>query len=195
MSTVPAMSTVRHAAIYVRVSTDRQVTSNQLPALLARAPDALVYEETGSAVKRRPVFDRLLADCRAGRVSTVYVWAIDRLGRSMAGVVALITELTSLGVSVVSVSEPWLDTSGPTRDLLVAIFGWAAQFERARLVERINAGLDRARRQGTRLGRPPAYAPEVLEQARQLVASGLSVRAAAAQAGMSATTLRSHLKT
>lgn len=177
--------------IYLRVSTDRQDTSNQVPALLARAPGAVIYRETGSAVKRRPVFDRLLSDCQRG--DTIYVWAIDRLGRNMAQIVALMTDLSARGVGVVSVSEPWLDTGGPTRDLLIAIFGWAAQFERSRLVERINAGLDRARKQGTRLGRPPAYPPEALQAAAALVQSGRSVRSVAIETGIGATTLRSYL--
>lgn len=180
-------------AIYLRVSTDRQTTANQLPALLSRAPGATVYEETGSAVKRRPVFDRLLADARAGKVSCIYVWAIDRLGRNMAQLVALLTELSGLSVGVVSISEPWLDSTGPTRDLLIAIFGWAAQFERSRLVERINAGLTRARKQGTRLGRPQAYSEQAIEQARQAIAAGATIRGTAANLGMSEKTLRRRL--
>ena len=99
----------------------------------ARGFEPVVYEEVESAAKARPVLDRMLADVRAGRVQGVAVWAIDRLHRSMVGAINTILELDRLGVPVMSVREGWLDTSGPVRPLLVAIFGWVAEQERARL--------------------------------------------------------------
>jgi len=136
------------AALYVRVSLDRQTIENQLAELHqlyeARGFAAVIYEEVESAAKRRPVFERMLADARAGRVRAVLVWALDRRHRSMAGAVHDVLELDRLGVRVLSVREPWLDTSGPVRGLLVAIFCWVAEQERARLIERTRASLERA---------------------------------------------------
>ena len=139
------------AAVFLRVSTDRQTLENQRAEVeqLARARgyEPVVYEETESAAaKRRPVFERMLADARAGKLKAVAVWAIDRLHRSMQGAINDVLELDRLGVRVLSVRESWLDTSGPVRPLLVAIFGWVAEQERARLIERTKAGLERARR-------------------------------------------------
>jgi len=83
------------------------------------------------------------------------VWALDRLSREgIARMSGYLEKLKACGVRVLSHQEPWLDTSGPVADLLVAIFGWVAQQERERIRERILAGLARARSQGKRLGRP-----------------------------------------
>jgi DNA invertase Pin-like site-specific DNA recombinase len=103
-----------------------------------------------------------------------------------------VLECDRLGVPVLSVREGWLDTSGPVRPLLVAIFGWVAEQERAQLVARTKAGLERARRQGKRIGRPPA-SPVFLHAARDLVRSGTSVREAARAKGVKESTLRRFL--
>lgn len=176
------------AAVYLRVSTDRQTVENQRDEVerLARARgfDPVVYEEVESAAKSRPVLDRLLADAHAGRVAAVAVWALDRMHRSMTGAINTVLQLDRLGVPVLSVREPWLDTSGPVRPLLVAIFGWVAEQERARLVERTKAGIERARREGKRIGRPPA-SPILLRAAAELMNAGMSMTAAARAKGVS----------
>lgn len=149
-------NTARRAALYVRVSTDRQTARNQIAEVrqlaVARGYEPGVYEEVESAAKARPVLDRMLADVRAGRVQAVAVWALDRLHRSMTGAINTVLELDRLGVPVLSVLERWFDTSGPVRPLLVAIFGWMAEQERTRLIERTRAGVERARRQGSGWG-------------------------------------------
>ncbi len=190
----------RRAALYVRVSTSdgRQTVENQVPDLLrlasTRGFEAVLYEEQESAAKARPVFARVLDDARAGRVRAVIIWALDRLHRSMQGAINTVLELDRLGVQVISLKEPWLDTSGPVRSLLVAIFGWVAEQERTRLVERTKAGLARARAQGKRIGRPPA-SRILLSAAADLVAQGVPVAEAARIKGVKRTTLRRHLKT
>lgn len=188
----------RRAAVYVRVSTDRQTTDNQVADVrqlaLARGYEPVLYEEVESGAKaRRPVLERMLADVRAGRVQAVALWALDRLHRSMMSAINTVLELDRLGVPVLSVREGWLDTSGPVRPLLVAIFGWVAEQERTRLIERTKAGLERARRQGRRLGRPPA-SPVLLYAARDLVQTGVSVAEAARRKGLSRSSLRRFMK-
>lgn len=185
------------AALYVRVSTDRQTTANQLGELrqlaAARGFAAVVYEETESAAKRRPVLEQLMDDARRGKVRAVLVWALDRLDRSMGTCIARVLELDRLGVPVVSVREPWLDTSGPVRSLLVAIFGWCAEQERSRLIDRTKAGLERARAQGKRIGRPPA-SPVLMGAAADLVEDGQSIRSAAARLSVAERSLRRFLR-
>ena len=186
----------RRAALYLRVSTDRQTAENQLAEVrqlaLARGYAAVVYEEVESAAKARPVLDRMLADVRAGRVQAVAVWALDRLHRSMTGAIGTVLELDRLGVPVMSVREGWLDTSGPVRPLLVAIFGWVAEQERTRLIERTRAGLERARREGKQLGRPRTSGV-LLHAAADLVAHGTPVASAARAKGVSRAALRRFL--
>jgi hypothetical protein len=111
--------TVPAAAVYARVSTADQTTANQLGDLrrlaAARGWDPVVYEEQESAAKVRPVLDRLMLDARAGKVRGVVVWALDRLDRNMVACILRVVELDRLGVPVVSVREPWLDTGVAVR--------------------------------------------------------------------------------
>jgi DNA invertase Pin-like site-specific DNA recombinase len=181
------------AAIYVRVSTDRQTVQNQLADLQrlveARGYEPSIYEEVESAAKARPVLERLLADARAGRVRAVAVWALDRLHRSMVGAIQTVLELDRLGVRVMSVREPWLDTDSPVRPLLVAIFGWVAEQERTRLIERTKAGMARARKEGKKIGRPRT-STVMLHAAAEFVANGMPVSEAARRKGVSRASLR-----
>jgi putative DNA-invertase from lambdoid prophage Rac len=185
------------AAIYARCSTDRQHTENQLPALrqLAAARGfqvVQVFEEHASAVKRRPEWERLKAAAHRGEFGVVVIFAIDRLGRSMVGNVQEILDLDRLGVEVVSVREPWLDTRGPVRTLLIAIFSWVAEEERRQIASRSRAGVDRARLSGKHCGRPPAVVD--VEQAIRLRTQGLSLRKAAKKLGVSTSVLHRALK-
>lgn len=170
-------------AIYCRVSTDVQTTDNQVPEteLLASMRGQVVqrYTETGSASKRRPAFEAMLKDAKRGAFDVLIIWAIDRFGRSMVGNLNDLLELERIGVQVCSVRESWLDTAGPTRGLLVAVFSWAAEQERARLIERTKAGMARARVKGTRSGKPIGRAKRHVDvdEARRLLAEGFSQRA------------------
>jgi len=110
----------------------------------------------------------------------------------MVGSIQTVLELDRIGVPAISVREPWLDMTSPVRPLLIAIFGWVAEQERARLIERTKAGLDRARRQGKRLGRPPASAV-LLHAARELVQRGMPVSEAARRKGVARSTLQRFL--
>jgi putative DNA-invertase from lambdoid prophage Rac len=171
------------AALYLRVSTEQQDVENQRPELLAiaraRGLEVLeTYEETQSAAKRRPVFDRMLADARRARFQVLLVWAIDRFGRSMIGNITDVLELDRLGVQIVSVREPWLDTTAddPVRKLLIMVFSWMAEQERARLVARTRAGMDRARAAGKRIGRRRRVTPQLLEAALRMAQDERSLR-------------------
>jgi DNA invertase Pin-like site-specific DNA recombinase len=181
------------AAAYARVSSDRQTSANQTAEIqqlaVARGWLPVLYEEVESAAKARPVLDKLMDDARRGAVRAVVVWALDRLDRNMLACLARVVELDRLGVPVVSVREPWLDTSGPTRSLLIAVFGWLAEQERTRLIERTKAGLERARREGKRLGRP-RVSPLKVAAAVERVRAGASLREAAEAAGVGYGTLR-----
>jgi putative DNA-invertase from lambdoid prophage Rac len=150
---------MQRAAIYLRVSTQKQELENQRPDLERAASMrefelVRVYEEQASSVDKRPVFEQLRKDAQRGKFDVVIVWALDRLGRSMLDNIRTVLELEQAGVHVVSLREQWMDTRGPVRDLLLAIFSWVAEQERTRLVERTKAGLERARREGKKLGRP-----------------------------------------
>jgi DNA invertase Pin-like site-specific DNA recombinase len=173
------VNTSRVTVAYVRVSTEDQTVENQLPDLrqLAEARGlriGRVFAESMSAVKFRPEYEALLKAAHSGKVGTILIWALDRLHRSMIGAMQTVLELDRLGVRVISVREPWLDTSGPVRSLLIAVFGWVAEQERLRISERTKAGLDRARRAGKKLGKP-GFAID-LGRARALREAGCAFR-------------------
>lgn len=175
-----------NAAIYARVSTHDQTAENQLIELrryvAARGWVATEYADTGvsGAKDRRPALDRLLADVRAGTVHVVVCWRLDRLGRSLKHLITLLEDLQGRGVAFVSLAEG-IDATTPAGKLQMHILGAIAEFERARIAERVKAGLARVRAAGRRLGRPAvAIAPEALEET-----ATLSVRAAATALGVS----------
>ena len=179
----------RRAALYARVSTLDQEPENQLAELrryvAARDWVAIEYVDQGvsGAKDRRPALDRLVADARRRRVDTVVVWRLDRLGRSLKHLVTLLDEFHAVGVGFVSLGEG-IDLHTPAGRLQLHILAALAEFERARIAERVAAGLARARQNGTRLGRPEKVVPEsVLGSVR-----GLSVREAARRLGVSPAT-------
>jgi len=182
------------AALYVRVSTSDQHLDNQLPDTqqLAKARGWEIvetYAEKVSAVKVRPEFNRMLMDARRGMFEYVVVWSLDRFGRSMLGNLQTVIDLDTKGVHVVSVREPWLDNDvGHVRNLLLGIISWVGEQERLRLTERVRSGIERARRQGVRLGRPPAEID--LARALRLKADGGSLRGIASSLGCSTSALQ-----
>ena len=174
-------------AIYARVSTHDQTAENQLLELRryveARGWTAVEYVDQGvsGAKDRRPALDQLLTDAKRRRFDVVVCWRLDRLGRNLKHLITLLDELQSLGVAFVSLAEG-IDATTPAGKLQMHILGAIAEFERGRIVERVRAGLARARAQGKRLGRPKRRVPALHGVA------GLTVRAAAAQLGVSRST-------
>lgn len=188
------------AVAYRRVSKGGQDPENQRADVerVARVRGFEItteFVDVAGATEKRPAFEAMMHAARRGDVHVVVVWALDRFGRSMLGNVNTIVALDELGVRVISVREPWLDTGGPVRNLLLAIFSWLAEQERRRIIERTNAGLARARAQGKKLGRPKRYiAPAALERARALQAAGVPIRTIAQRVQVPRATLHAVLK-
>src|SRR4051812_18732172 len=185
---VPAMK----PAIYARVSTADQHCENQLQEL-RRYCEArgwaitreYVDQGVSGAKARRPALDDLLRDARRRRFDVLVVWRLDRLGRNLPHLIALLEELAALRVAFVSLNEG-IDATTPAGKLQMHILGAIAEFERARIAERVKAGLVRARLQGKRLGRPIASVPT----ARVAEVSHLSATAGARVLGVSRSTLK-----
>jgi len=176
-------------AIYVRVSTLDQQVDNQLIELrryiAAREWTAVEYVDHGvsGAKDRRPALDALLKDARRRRFDVLVCWRLDRLGRNLKHLITMLDELQALGIAFVSLAEG-IDATTPAGRLQMHLLGAIAEFERARIAERVRAGLGRARAQGKRLGRPERHVDEtVLAPVR-----GLPVREAAVRLGVSPAT-------
>jgi DNA invertase Pin-like site-specific DNA recombinase len=181
-------------ALYTRVSTSDQTTENQLRALrehAARADWTIVATFTDHAVsgtrEKRPGLDALMADVRRRKFDLIAVAALDRLGRNLRHLVTLLDELQHLGVGLVSLREA-LDLTSPIGRAMFALVGVLAEVERAWIVERTHAGLRRARAQGKRLGRPRVITDA--GKLRQMLANGVSHRAAARTLKVSEGTIR-----
>ena len=177
---------------YARVSTNDQSLDLQLDALREIGCSRTFEEKASAALDQRPELERMLDHLRQG--DTVAVWRLDRLGRSLKHLIALVGDLESRGVGFRSITEG-IDTSTPGGKLVFHIFASLAEFERALIVERTNAGLAAARARGRRGGRPPKMTPQKLEVARSMYASKKhSLVAIAETVGVSRATLYRALK-
>lgn len=154
------------AGLWLRVSTFDQDVGNQEPELLALAASrglevVEVYRLEGESAWSgstgyRQALEAMLRDARKGRFSVLMVWALDRLSREgPLATLQLVDRLGRAGVAVVSVQEAWTEAPGELRELLLAIAAWVAKQESDRRSERTKAGLERARAEGRRIGRPP----------------------------------------
>jgi DNA invertase Pin-like site-specific DNA recombinase len=172
----------KRAAIYTRVSTDRQTLENQRQALKGTAERrgwevVAVYTDAGiSGAKgraERPGLDDMLKATSKGGIDVVMAWSIDRLGRSLIDLLGTIQHLEACGVDLYF-DQQSIDTTTPTGRLMFQICGAFAEFERSMIRQRINAGLSRARAQGKRLGRPKV--PSAVERkARRHLAKGTGI--------------------
>jgi DNA invertase Pin-like site-specific DNA recombinase len=151
---------MKRAALYMRVSTIDQHPETQLHDLRGLASQRgfeIVNEYTdkiSGAKAKRPGLDQLLADARRGKFDIVIVWAFDRMARSVRHFLEVLDELTHLKIEFISFREN-VDTSGPLGRALVVIIGAIAELERNLIIERVRAGMRRAKLEGRRIGREP----------------------------------------
>jgi DNA invertase Pin-like site-specific DNA recombinase len=172
----------KRVALYLRVSTTEQTVENQQRELEAVAERhgwnvVAVFTDAGiSGTKgrdKRPGFDRLCHGIARREFHLVAAWSVDRLGRSLQELIALLSELHAKGVDLY-LHQQGLDTGTPAGKAMFQMMGVFAEFERAMIVERVKAGLSRARSQGKRLGRRPVSA-DVVEHIRQQLAGGSGI--------------------
>ena len=151
---------MKSAALYLRVSTQDQTTLNQELELKKycekeeiRIYDIYRDEGISGTKTSRPQLDRMLQDMRKKKFDVVVVWKFDRLGRSTAHLLQVLEEMKNKGVRLIATSQN-IDTSTPMGKFFFIILSGFAEMERSIMVERINLGLKRARKQGKTMGRP-----------------------------------------
>jgi DNA invertase Pin-like site-specific DNA recombinase len=150
----------KRVAIYTRVSTTDQhpaMQEKELREYVARRNWTIhrIYcDKVSGSVEKRPGLDALLDDCRRRKCEIVVVWKFDRFARSLKQLLNALELFRALGIAFVSCTEA-IDTSLPHGEMLFQIIGAIAQWERSLIAERVKAGLQHARSQGRRLGRPP----------------------------------------
>ena len=151
---------MKRASLYMRVSSLDQHPETQLHDLRQMAAQRgyeIVHEyidRISGAKARRPGLDELMRDARHGRFDIVLVWASDRIARSVKHYLEVLDELNRLNVEFVSFREN-IDTAGPLGRAIVVIIAAIAELERSLIVERVRAGMRRARLEGRHIGRQP----------------------------------------
>jgi DNA invertase Pin-like site-specific DNA recombinase len=149
------------AAIWARVSTERQDESNQIPALeqfcahhgYEIAKRYLLSDVSAFNGAHRETLKAALDDAYRGEYSVLVVWAVDRVCREgIEELLKLIRQLRERHCSLVSIQEPWLNGSDATTELLAAIAAWVAPQESQRRSERVKAGLARRKAEGLPVG-------------------------------------------
>jgi DNA invertase Pin-like site-specific DNA recombinase len=192
---------MKRAAVYVRVSSDRQTVENQLRELRAIAERrgweiVETYQDAGisGAKKReqRPGLDSMLKDAQRRKFDVVMAWAIDRMGRSLVDLLHTIETLQACGVDLY-LDQQAIDTTTPAGKLMFAIVGAFAEFERSMTLQRIHAGLRRARDRGKILGRPKGSTsadPKKVAAACRLLKEGTGIVKAAKLAGLGTGTVQ-----
>lgn len=190
---------MKRVVIYARVSTGGQTVENQLRELelvgsrvgweiVGRYVDQGISGAKGRA--ERPELGRMMKAVIRREFDLVAAWSVDRLGRSLQELVSILNELRERKVDLY-LHQQGLDTSTAAGRAMYQMLGVFAEFERAIIVERIHAGLARARAQGKRLSRP--LTPEAaVERIRELRARGMSLRLIAEELGVSKSTVANY---
>ena len=159
----------KRVALYARVSTkDKgQNPETQLQPMreqLGRRGFVIAQEYVdigqSGAKEFRPQLNRLMEHARKRQFDAVMVWKFDRFARSVTHLLKALDEFNALKIDFMSLQES-VDTTSPIGKMIFTIFGALGEFERDLIRERVNAGLDRARKEGKRFGRPRVLVDEV----------------------------------
>lgn len=183
------MSTPKRIGLYVRVSTSDQRCDLQIRELreyVSKRPGwaiIKIYEDKASGANpNRRMLNELMSDCRRRRVDVVLVWKLDRLFRSLKGIVTTLHEWSEVGVEFCSATDQ-LDMTTAQGRLMLHLVSAFAEFERELIRARCIAGLEAARARGVRLGRPSNLTPTIEAEILRLRAEGVSFRAIERQLG------------
>lgn len=180
---------MKRAALYLRVSTLEQNSETQgieLRQFAQQRGYEVIQEYVDHGVSgtkvRRPALDQLLKDANRRKFDAVLVWSCDRLARSTKHFLEVLDELNVLGIQFHSQREA-IDTEGPLGRAIVVIISAIAELERSLIVERVRAGMRRAKLEGRRIGRKPLDVDHAALVKDRL--SGMSLSAVANKYGLS----------
>jgi DNA invertase Pin-like site-specific DNA recombinase len=186
----------KRAAIYVRVSTDKQTVENQLRELRQIAQRrgwevVKEYQDAGISGAKgrdgRPGLDEMLKDAQRRRFDLVMAWAIDRLGRSL---IDLLGTIQALEACVdLYLDQQAIDTTTPAGKLMFQVTGAFAEFERSMIRQRVRAGLKRAVERGATLGRPKINS-DVERRIKSQLRAGKGILKVARELGLGTSTVQ-----
>ena len=187
----------KRAAIYVRVSKDKQTVENQLRELRQIAERrgweiVKEYQDAGISGSKgrdgRPGLDEMLKEAQRRRFDVVMAWAIDRLGRSLIDLLNTIQALEACGVDLY-LDQQAIDTTTPAGKLMFQVTGAFAEFERSMIRQRVRAGLKRAVERGSTLGRPK-ISPDMERRIQSQLRAGKGILKVARELGLGTSTVQ-----
>lgn len=188
---------MKRVALYCRVSTDNQTVENQLIQLrevATRNGWEVVHEYCDEGISgakgrdQRPAFDELLKAVNRKQFDLIMSWSVDRLGRSLTHLVSFLEDLRSKDVDLY-LHQQGIDTTTPTGKMMFQMLGVFSEFERSIMQERIKAGIERAKANGTKLGRPRVTANTELAIIAKR-AAGMGMNAIAKELGCGTSTVQ-----
>ncbi len=198
---------MKHAAIYYRVSTDKQDLDSQQQAIdkwIADLPESKkpkktsIFKDEGISGKtmRRPGFQVMLKAIFEKKFDALIVYRLDRLSRNATHAIKILLDIDEVGVSFFSVTQPVLNLGpdNPFRRTMLAAFAEIAEIERDTIVARVKAGLDAAKKRGVTLGQPKKIDRNKQIQARNLKKQGQSMQKIAKEMKLSVGTIHKLLQ-
>ena len=193
---------MKKVCLYVRVSTQTQTTENQIQALREVAERSgyeivKIYSDDGISGSKgredRPALNQMMKDAVNRQFEMVMCWSIDRLGRSITNLIEIMNELNELKIDMFF-SQQSIDTQTSSGRMIFGIFSSLASFEREMIRDRVMAGLDRARKNGVKLGRPSTVNDGVRNAVLILKDKGVGVRETCRKLGIGCATYYSVVK-
>lgn len=173
--------------VYLRVSTVHQNTDNQLIAIQTYAQQnnfeiSHIYKDEGvSGMKdKRLGLDEMMKDAVKGKFNQILIYDISRLGRSLKHLVTILNDLNKCNVRMIFIQNG-IDTSNSTGTMMFNLLGVFAEWERNTIVDRVNAGLERAKQNGKKLGRPTSINESLIKAVQLLRDKKLGIRKIATQ--------------
>lgn len=152
------------AAIYVRVSTEKQEAENQLIQLRGYCDKVryTIHEEYVDVISgkenSRPAYDRMFLDAHKQQFDVVLFWDLSRFSRAgTLFTLQKLKELENLGIEWESYQEPYFKSVGQFKDVVLSVIATVAKMEREKISQRTKAGMERARAEGKQIGRPRKY--------------------------------------
>ena len=195
--------TTKRCAIYCRVSTSTkdQTTENQLLELKSYCERmgyeiVKIYEDEVSGAKtreKRPAYNEMCQDAFLKKFDTIIGWDVSRFGRSMKEFVSFLADMDDKGINVVAVKNG-LDMGSSSGRMMMKLIGVLEEWNREMLIERTNAGLARAKANGTKLGRKKTVTDDMTSKIIELRNAQKSIRAIASEVGVSTATVQRELK-
>lgn len=187
-------------AIYLRVSTKtRQDTETQLQPIKEYAERNKIdiyktYTDIGESGSKesRPQFDLMLNDIRKNKVKCVMVYKLDRIGRSLQHLLKLFEEFNKRGIDFISITQN-IDTTTAEGRMFLRMLMIMSEYERELIIDRVNAGIKRAKAQGVKLGRPKTEIN--IDEVLNLKDKGLSLRKIATKLNISLGAVQRCIKT